>query len=341
MGSNHQGRRRAARLAMKAIIAERPGGPEVLVMREMPVPEVHEGCLLVKVRAAGINRPDIGQRMGRYPPPKGVTEVLGLEIAGEIVAVGANVKEWKLGDRCCALVAGGGYAEYCEAPAPQCLPVPKGMAWVQAAALPETFFTVWHNVFERGHLASGETILIHGGASGIGTTAIQLACAFGATVLATAGTDEKCKACEKLGARRAINYRSEDFVAVVSAFTEGRGVDVVLDMVAGPYAPRNLTCLAQDGRLIVIAVQGGTTAEIDFRAVLSKRATISGSTLRPQSVAQKGRIAMALLEKVWPLLESGRAAPVIYRTFPLEQAREAHALLESGEHIGKIVLEVA
>ena len=288
--------------------------------------------------AAGVNRPDVLQRQGHYPPPPGASDIPGLEVAGEVAAVGDRVAEWRLGDAVCALVAGGGYAEYCVAPAPQCLPVPKGLTAIEAAAIPETFFTVWTNVFERGRLVAGETLLVQGGASGIGTTAIQMARALGARVFATAGSAEKCAACVALGAERAINYREENFVAVVKEATEGRGVDVILDMVGGDYIPRNLDCLALEGRLVLIALQRGARAELNFTSVLQRRLTITGSSLRPRTVEQKGAIARALRERVWPLLESGQVRPVIHATFPLGEAAAAHRLMESGAHNGKIVL---
>jgi putative PIG3 family NAD(P)H quinone oxidoreductase len=318
----------------------RPGPPEALVPARRPVTAPGAGEVLLRVAAAGVNRPDVMQRRGQYPPPPGASDIPGLEVAGEIVAVGADVPEWRVGDRVCALVAGGGYAEYCLAPAPQCLPFPARFDAVQAAALPETFFTVWTNVFERGRLATGETILVHGGTSGIGTAAIALARAFGARVLATAGSAEKCAACRRLGAEVAINYREEDFVAVVKEKTGGRGVDVVLDIVAGDYVPRNLECLAVEGRLVIIAVQGGVTATVNVLPILQRRLTVTGSTLRPRTVAEKGAIARALRERVWPLLESGVVAPVVHATFPLADAAAAHRLMESGAHVGKIVLTV-
>jgi len=321
-----------------AIEITRPGPPEVLHPTRRPISPPGPGELLLRVAAAGVNRPDLLQREGRYPPPPGTTDIPGLEVAGTVMALGEGVTAWSVGDEACALVSGGGYAEYCVAPAPQCLPIPKGLTPVQAAALPETFFTVWTNVFERGRLARGETLLVHGGSSGIGTTAIQLGRAFGAHVLATAGTAEKCAACERLGAERAVNYREEDFVAAARDATEGRGVDVILDMVAGSYVPRNIECLAREGRLVVIALLGGTKGEVDFRLVLQRWLTITGSTLRPRSTEEKGRIAHALAAKVWPLLESEEVAPVIHATFPLAEADGAHRLLESGTHIGKIVL---
>jgi putative PIG3 family NAD(P)H quinone oxidoreductase len=296
--------------------------------------------VLVRVAAAGLNRPDLLQREGKYPPPPGASDIPGLEVAGEVAAVGADAAPWREGDAVCALVAGGGYAEYCLVPAPQCLPIPRGLGVVAAAALPETLFTVWTNAFERGRLAPGETLLVHGGSSGIGTTAIQLGRAFGARVFATAGTAAKCAACERLGAERAVNYRQEDFVAAVRSLTGGRGVDVILDMVGGSYLPRNVDCLAREGRLVLIALIGGPRAEVDLRPVLQGWLTITGSTLRPRSIEEKGRIARALRERVWPLLEAGTVAPVIHATFPLAEAASAHRLLESGAHVGKIVLVV-
>jgi putative PIG3 family NAD(P)H quinone oxidoreductase len=326
--------------SMTAIEITRHGPPEVLQPRERPRPVPQAGEVLIDVAAAGVNRPDLAQREGRYPPPPGVTDIPGLELSGTIVEVGANVTEWRPGDRVCALVAGGAYATCCAAPAPQCLPVPRGCSMIDAAAMPETFFTVWTNVFERGRLTAGETILVHGGASGIGTTAIQLARAFGATVFATAGTPAKCAACERLGAARAVNYRQEDFVAVLLEATGGRGVDVVLDMVGGEYVSRNLEVLAIEGRLLQIALLRGARAEVNLTPLMRKRITFTGSTLRPRSVEEKGSIARALHERVWPLVEEGRLRPIIHRTFPLEQAAAAHAELERGEHVGKIVLTV-
>jgi putative PIG3 family NAD(P)H quinone oxidoreductase len=321
-----------------AIEITQPGPPEVLQPTRRAVSPPARGELLLRVAAAGVNRPDLLQREGRYPPPPGTTDIPGLEAAGAVAALGEGVAGWKVGDEACALVAGGGYAEYCVAPAAQCLPVPKGLTLVQAAALPETFFTVWTNVFERGQLTRGETLLVHGGSSGIGTTAIQLGRTFGARVLATAGTAEKCAACRRLGAERAVNYKEEDFVAVVKEATDGQGVDVILDMVGGRYIPRNLECLAREGRLVLIAFLGGAKAEVDFRPVLQRWLTVTGSTLRPRSIEEKGRIARALQKEVWPRLESGEIAPVIHATLPLEEAAEAHRLLESGIHVGKVVL---
>jgi putative PIG3 family NAD(P)H quinone oxidoreductase len=325
---------------MLAIEINGSGGPEVLRPVERPLPHPVAGEVLIRVVAAGVNRPDVMQRRGVYPPPPGASDIPGLEVAGEIETTGDGVTEWRGGDRVCALVAGGGYAEYCVAPAPQCLPIPKGMDPVAAAALPETFFTVWTNVFDRGRLQAGETALFHGGASGIGTTAIQLARERGARVLATAGSDDKCRACEELGAERCINYRTEDFVEIVKAVTDGRGVDLILDIVGGDYTPRNLAALAQDGRLVQIGLMGGTTATVDLNRLMRRRLTITGSTLRPRSVEEKGDIAAALLDQVWPLLDDGHVRPIIYRTFPLPEAAEAHRLMESSEHVGKIVLVV-
>ena len=325
---------------MTAIEIKQFGGPEVLVPGQRPVSRPGAGEVLVKVEAAGINRPDVLQRQGAYAPPPGASDLPGLEIAGRIVALGDGVTGWKIGDALCALVSGGGYAEYCNAPAPQCLPVPKGYDMIRAGALPETFFTVWTNVFDRGRLKAGETFLVHGGTSGIGTTAIQLAKAFGARVFTTAGGAEKCAACRRLGADVAIDYKAEDFGAVVTAATEGRGVDVILDMVGGDYIARNLKILAVDGRLVQIAFLKGSAAEINLLQVMVKRQTVTGSTLRPRSVAEKGAIAAALRQNVWPLLDAGTVAPVIHSTFPLARAADAHRLMESNAHIGKIVLTV-
>ncbi len=306
-------------------------------MVERPTPAPGSGELLVRVEAAGVNRPDILQRLGQYPPPPGISDLPGLEVAGTVSAVGPDVSRWREGDSVCALVAGGGYAEYCVVPEPQALPLPRGFRPGEAAAIPETFFTVWTNLFDRGKLAEGETVLIHGGSSGIGTTAIQLARAFGATVLATAGSDAKCAACERLGAR-AINYRTADFVQVTREFTGAKGVDVILDIVGGDYLQKNIECLAIHGRLIQIGLLGGSRAEINLRPLMQKRLTLTGSTLRTRSVAEKGAIARDLEARVWPLLASRQVAPLIDRTLPLGDAAEAHRLLESGEVIGKIVL---
>jgi len=325
---------------MIAIEIREPGEPEVLVPVERPTPAPAAGEVLIKVTAAGVNRPDVMQRRGKYPPPPGASDIPGLEVAGTIEALAEGAHDFKRGDAVCALVAGGGYAQYCVAPEPQCLPIPAGVDVTSAAAIPETFFTVWTNVFERGRLRASETILIHGGASGIGTTAIQLARAFGARAFATAGTAEKCEACERLGAERAINYRESDFVAVVRQLTADRGVDVVLDMVGGEYFPRNLEALAMDGRLVEIATQRGAKAEINIASVMQRRLTITGSTLRARSVADKGLIAKAVKRNVWPLLERGVVRPVVYKIFPLERAADAHRMMEAGEHIGKLVLTV-
>jgi NADPH:quinone reductase len=323
---------------MRAIEIRTFGGPEVLTPVERPMPVPSAGEVLIEVAAAGVNRPDVSQRQGKYPPPPGASDIPGLEIAGTIVQTAGEVGEWRAGDRVCALVSGGGYAEYCAAPAPQCLPVPRGFSDVEAAAIPETFFTVWTNVFERGRLTEGESFLVQGGSSGIGTTAIQLAHARGARVFATAGSADKCAACERLGAERAINYHEEDFVAVVREATSGHGVDVILDMVGGEYVPRHIELLAANGRLVQIATLGGAKAQIFLPAIMQRRLTITGSTLRARSVAEKGAIAAALHASVWPLLDAGRVRPVVFRTFALNDAAEAHQLMESGAHIGKIVL---
>jgi NADPH:quinone reductase len=315
-----------------------PGGPEVLELRARPVPAPGPGEVLVKVAAAGVNRPDLLQRRGLYPPPRGASDVPGLELAGEIVAIGDGVSGWREADRVTALVSGGGYAEFCVAPAAQCLPVPPDLDLVSAAAIPETFFTVWTNVFEGGRLEAGETLLVHGGASGIGTVAIQMARCFGARVLATAGSAAKCAACVGLGAERAFDRTREDFVAASREATGGRGVDVVLDMVGGDYFPRNLAALATGGRLVQIALLRGASSEIDLRAVMQGRLTITGSTLRPRSVAEKGAIAAALREHVWPHLVAGRIRPVIHATFAMANAAEAHRALEANTHVGKVVL---
>ncbi|KQQ96742.1 NAD(P)H-quinone oxidoreductase [Massilia sp. Leaf139] len=325
---------------MRAIEITQPGKPEVLQPCERPMPELKAGEVLIRVHAAGINRPDVLQRLGHYPVPPGASDLPGLEVAGEIVDGDLEGSGFVRGDMVCALVQGGGYAEYCAAPLAQCLPVPQGLSMAEAASLPETFFTVWTNVFDRAQLAQGETLLVQGGTSGIGVTAIQLATALGHRVFATAGSDEKCRACEELGAERGINYRSEDFVAVVKELTGGKGVDVVLDMVAGDYVAREIDCLADDGRIALIALLGGAKANVDLGQVLRRRLSISGSTLRPRPVAFKGAIAQKLRERVWPLLETGKVKPVIYKTFPLEEAAAAHALMESSTHVGKIVLQV-
>jgi NADPH2:quinone reductase len=323
---------------MLAIEIAEPGGPEVLrpVTRPVPVPAVGE--VLIRVAAAGVNYPDTLQRRGFYAPPPGASDIPGLEVAGTIVRVGATVERWQPGDRVCALLAGGGYAEYCVAPTQQVLPVPAGMAFTSAAAIPETYFTVWTNAFESGGLKAGETFLVHGGSSGIGTTAIQLARAFGARVFATAGSPEKCAACERLGAERAINYRTEDFVSVIKTLTDQRGVDLILDMVGGDYVARNLDLLAPRGRLVQIAFLRSPKVDLDLSVIMRKRLLITGSTLRPRSPDEKGLIANALRTEVWPLLERGTVAPVMHATFPLAQAARAHQALEAGTHIGKIVL---
>jgi NADPH:quinone reductase len=315
-----------------------PGDADVLQLVERPDPVPEAGEVLIEVVAAGINRPDVLQRRGHYQPPPGASDIPGLEVAGTVAAVGDGVRDWRPGDRVCALVAGGGYATRCVAPAPQCLPLPAGLDMVGAAAIPETYFTVWANVFELGHLQAGETALFHGGTSGIGTTAIQLAAARGARVFATAGTDEKCRACERLGALRAINYRSGDFVQAALDATSGRGVDLVLDHIGGDYVQRNLDVLAPGGRLVQIGVMQGASATIDLRRILSRQLTVTGSTMRPRGVEETGRIAAALRREVWPLLDSGHVKPIIYRTFPLADAAAAHRVMESSEHIGKIVL---
>ena len=326
---------------MAAIEILAPGGPEVLRLTQRPSPKPGPGEVLIRVIAAGVNRPDVMQRQGHYPPPPGAPDIPGLEVAGLVVGVGESVSSIRPGDRVCALVAGGGYAEYCVAPARQCLPIPRGLDFIEAAGIPEAFFTVWSNVFDRGRLAAGESLLVHGGSSGIGTTAIQLAHARGARVLATAGSPEKCKACERLGAERAINYRCEDFVEVVRELTGGRGVSVILDMVGGDYFARNLEALAVEGRLIQIAFLKGPRAEINLALLMQRRLTLSGSTLRPRSVEEKGAIAQAVHKEIWPLIEAGRVRPVIQATFPLAAAAEAHRLMETGSHIGKIILEVS
>jgi len=314
-----------------------PGGPEVLSVGERPAPEPGPSELLVRVEAAGVNRPDLMQRQGKYPPPPGASDILGLELAGTIEQVGADVSRWKPGDRICALVAGGAYAEYAIVPELQALPIPPGLDCIHAAAVPETYFTVWTNLFQRGRLQNGERVLVHGGTSGIGTTAIQLARAFGAEVLATAGSNAKCAACEQLGAG-AINYRTTDYVQAVHVLTGGAGVDVILDIVGGSYLSRNLECLAKDGRLVQIGLQGGNKTEINLATLMQRRLTLTGSTLRPRTVAEKGEIARELEAKVWPLLAKRTVGPLIHGAFPMERAAEAHRALESGEVIGKVVL---
>ena len=323
---------------MICIEISQPGEPEVLKPAERPDPVPGPGEVLIRVAAAGVNRPDVLQRRGAYPPPPGASDIPGLEVAGTVAAVGAGVEGWRTGDAVCALVSGGGYATMCVGPAPQCLRVPATLDLVAAAAIPETFFTVWTNVFDRGRLQAGETALFHGGTSGIGTTAIQLAAVRGATVFATAGSDEKVRACEALGARRAINYRTQDFVNVIREMTGGAGVDLILDIMGGSYLNRNLAALAVDGRLVQIGLMGGENANVDLRRVLGRRLTITGSTLRPRPVAEKGAIAAALAREVWPLLEAGTIKPIVFKTFPLAEAAAAHGLMESSEHVGKIVL---
>ena len=325
---------------MKAVEIAQPGGPEVLRIAERPVPSMKPGEVLVKVAAAGVNRPDVEQRRGNYPPPPGASDIPGLEIAGTVVACGEGAGAWREGDAVTALVAGGGYAEYCTAPAEQCLPVPKGLSMAEAATLPETFFTVWHNVFDRVKLKTGEIFLVHGGSSGIGTTAIQLAKAFGAKVYTTAGTAEKCEACLKLGADRAINYKTEDFAAIIKEETGGKGVNVILDMVAASYLKQNISSLATEGRIAMIALLGGREATIDLGQFLRKRITLTGSALRPRSIAEKGAIAKSLLQNVWPLIEAGKVKPVMDSMLPLADAAKAHARMESSAHIGKIALIV-
>jgi NADPH2:quinone reductase len=327
--------------SMHAVEITAFGEPEVLRLGDRPVPQPAAGELLIRVAASGINRPDVLQRKGHYAPPPGTSDLPGLEVAGVVESGDAGAMQAagiRVGDRVCALVAGGGYAQWCVAPVAQCLPVPEGLSDIEAASLPETFFTVWSNVFDRGRLQAGETLLVQGGTSGIGVTAIQLARAFGATVIATAGSDEKCAACLSLGAHHAINYKSQDFVEEVQRITDGRGVDVVLDMVAGSYVAREVECMAEDGRIVIIAVQGGVKSDFNAGLVLRRRLVITGSTLRPRPVAFKGAIAQALRERVWPLLASGAIRPVIHSTFAAEDADKAHALMESNQHIGKIVL---
>ncbi len=326
---------------MRAIEIIHPGGPEVLTPCERPMPTLKAGEVLIKVHAAGVNRPDVLQRTGNYPVPPGASDIPGLEVAGEIVEGDLAGSAFKKGDLVCALVQGGGYAEYCAAPIAQCLPVPKGLTALEAASLPETFFTVYSNLFERAKLSGDETLLVQGGSSGIGVTAIQMARALGHRVFATAGSDDKCRACESLGAERGINYRSEDFAEVVKAATGGKGADVILDMVAGDYVAREIDCLADDGRLVVIALLGGATGKIDFGHIMRRRLTITGSTLRPRPVAFKQMVADKLRQRIWPLIESGQIKPVIFQTFPVDQAAQAHALMETSTHVGKIMLTVA
>lgn len=325
---------------MRAVEIKKPGGPEALVPAERALPTPKPNEILVKVAAAGVNRPDVLQRQGLYAVPPDASDLPGLEIAGEVVACGAKATRWKVGDKVCALAHGGGYAEYCVVPEVQALPLPKGLSLIEAASLPETFFTVWSNVYDRGRLKAGETLLVHGGSSGIGVTAIQIAKAMGNRVLATAGSDEKCAACVKLGADKAINYRSQDFLAEVLAATDNKGVNVILDMVGGDYVPKELKCLAEEGRLVFIAFLRGPKTELDINEVMRRRLTLTGSTLRPRPVEFKGAIAASLREHVWPLIEAGKIKPVIFKTFPLAEAAEAHRLMESSQHIGKLVLTV-
>ena len=325
---------------MRAIEIKEPGGPDVLVVAERPMPEPVPGEVLIKVAAAGINRPDVFQRQGNYAPPPGASDIPGLEVSGEIVSGSTDGSGFKVGDKVCALVAGGGYAEYCVAPIEQCLPIPKGLSLVEAAGLPETYFTVWSNVFDRGQLSAGETLLVHGGASGIGTTAIQLAVAMGNQVYATVGSDERVKAVEALGAAKGINYKTQDFVEEIKALTSKRGVDVILDMVAGDYIARDLECLADDGRIVIIATLGGLKSSFNASSLMRKRQTITGSTLRPRPVAFKAQIAQNLHKHVWPLLESGKIKPIIHSTIDLSEANKGHAMMEAGEQIGKIIMKV-
>jgi len=324
---------------MKAVIITQPGAPEVLQIAERPIPQFTADEVLVKVEAAGVNRPDVAQRKGHYPPPVGAPQdILGLEIAGIITEAGTNVTRFKIGDKVCALVAGGGYAEYCNVPEGQCLPIPDNLTFIEAASLPETFFTVWSNVFDRGRLQPGESLLVHGGSSGIGVTAIQMAKAMGSVVYVTAGSDEKCKFCEDLGATKAINYKTEDFVAVLKEITNGKGVNVILDMVGGNYTPRNLQILADDGRLVMINMMEGKDTQIDLSVILRKRLTITGSALRARDVGFKADITTSLQKKIWPLIASGQIKSVVNAIFPANQAPQAHTLMESRKHIGKIVL---
>lgn len=327
--------------SMRYVAAAAAGGPEVLQLDRTTVPRPAPDEVLIRVRAAGVNRPDVAQRKGLYPPPPGASPILGLEVAGEVVAVGAASSGFVPGDRVCALANGGGYAEYCAAPATQCLRWPRGYDAVRAAALPETYFTVWANLFQHGRLVAGESVLVHGGTSGIGVTAIQLAREFGARAYATAGSDDKCAACVRLGAEAAINYRTEDFAARIAELTAGRGVDVVIDIVGAPYFAGNLRCLAMDGRLVEVSTQGGARVDgFDLFDLMRRRLTVTGSTMRPRTTAQKAAIARELLERVWPVLDSGRAGPVIHAVFPLDQAAEAHRVMESSAHVGKLVLDL-
>jgi NADPH2:quinone reductase len=325
---------------MRVVEVSKPGGPDVLLPADRPLPVPKADEILIKVAAAGVNRPDVLQRMGMYPVPPGASDLPGLEVAGEIVAKGPAAKLFNLGDKVCALVHGGGYAEYCVTPQATTLPVPKGLTLTEGASLPETFFTVWSNVYDRAKLAPGESLLVQGGSSGIGVTAIQMAKATGNRVFATAGSDEKCAACVRLGAEKAINYRTQDFLAEIKAATGDKGVNVILDMVGGDYVPKELKCLADDGRLVFIAFLRGPKTELDINELMRRRLTVTGSTLRPRTVEFKGYVAKNLREKIWPLIEAGKIKPEIYKTFPLEKAADAHRLMESSQHIGKIVLTV-
>ena len=325
---------------MKTIVIREPGGPEVLAPQDLPTPEPQAGEVLIRVAAAGVNRPDVLQRMGLYPPPPGASNIPGLEVAGEIAALGEGVSQWRIGDKVTALTAGGGYAEYTLAHEGCCMRVPKGLGMTEAACIPETFMTVWHNVFERGALKAGESFLVHGGSSGIGSTAIQLAAHFGARVFATAGSDEKCAYCEDLGAERAINYKAQSFATEIKGLTSGRGVDVILDMVGGAYVQDDIACTAEDGRIVQIAFLKGSRVQLDLMPLMLKRLTLSGSTLRPRKLEFKARIAKELQQKVWPLLASGAVRIVIDKAFPLDQAADAHRRMELNAHMGKIVLEV-
>lgn len=326
---------------MKTIVIREPGGPEVLTLEDIAPPEPKAGEVLIKVAAAGVNRPDVLQRMGLYPPPKGASNVPGLEVAGEIVAIGEGVSQWSAGDSVTALTPGGGYAEFAIAPQGSCMPVPKNLSMLEAACIPETFMTVWHNVFERGGLKFGESFLVHGGSSGIGATAIQLAARLGARVFATAGTDEKCEFCKSLGADLAINYKTTPFAPEIKKATDGRGVDVILDMVGGDYVQNNIACAAEDGRLVSIAFLKGPKVQLDLMPLMLKRLTLTGSTLRPRTPEFKARLASEVVRQVWPLLESGEVRVIIDKVFPLEKAADAHRFMESGGHMGKIVLQVS
>ncbi len=326
---------------MKTIVIREPGGPEVLTLTEVPQPVPGAGEVLIKVAAAGVNRPDVLQRMGMYPPPKGASNIPGLEVSGEIVALGEGVSRWAIGDKVAALTAGGGYSEYVPAHEGSCMSVPKGMSMIEAACIPETFMTVWHNVFERGGLKAGESFLVHGGSSGIGSTAIQLAAHFGARVFATAGSDEKCAYCENLGAESAINYKTKAFATEVKSLTAGRGVDVILDMVGGDYVQDNIACAAEDGRIVQIAFLKGSRAQLDLTPLMLKRLTYTGSTLRPRKPEFKAHLARELEQKVWPLLESGAVKIIIEKVYPLAEASEAHRHMEASTHMGKIVLQVS